>query len=162
MKNSKIISIYTALISIVYIMYGFIEVINGVAQWYIRPDFNLQISLIINNYQIPYAVADPFAGFVLIIIGCMMLYSSKGLLNEEIDGFSFAVVSSIFSAVLFILYLLIMFANFTEAHILLNDDYKDWVFYNDLNPAIVLFPLLTPLIYYINAKKGYYMKKEVN
>lgn len=127
MNKVRTIGIYSGIIGIAYIVYGLIEM----AAWAVRSiEFPLSPS------------RDIFAGFILLIIGSILIYRIRALLNMKYEGLSFLFVGLVLSAITGIMYLLIMGADALDAAIIGEAWKFDARAYN--LPAIVLFILLLP------------------
>lgn len=127
MNEVKIIGIYSAIIGIAYILYGLIEIVI----WAAGP------------LHFPLSPGpDIFAGFILFIIGSILIYRIQSLVDMKYEGLSFLFVGLVLSAIIGIMYLLIIGANALDALII----GKSWEFdasaYN--LPAIFLFILMLP------------------
>jgi len=123
----KTIGIYSAIIGIAYMAYGLIEMTS----WATGP-MNLPLS----------PSQDIFAGFILLIIGSILVYRIKALLDMKYEGLSFLFVGLVLSAIIGIMYILIMGADALDAAILGESWEFDAAAYN--LPAIALFVLLLP------------------
>jgi len=127
MSKVKTVGIYSAIIGIAYIVYGLIEMVS----WATGPlDFPLSPS------------PDIFAGFVLLVIGSVLVYRIQALLEMKYEGLSFLFVGLLLSAIIGIMYLLIMGADALDALVVGETWEFDASAYN--LPAIVLFILLLP------------------
>ncbi len=123
----RVIGIYSAIIGIAYIAYGLTEMIS----WATGP-MNLPLS----------PSQDIFAGFILLIIGSILVYRIKSLLDMKYEGLSFLFVGLVLSAIIGVMYILIMGADALDA-VIIGESWKfDAAAYN--LPAIVLFILLLP------------------
>lgn len=126
-EKIRVIGIYSAIIGSIYILYGLLEIIAWAA----------------GGLAFPLSPSpDIFAGFILAVIGSIAVYRVRDLLDMKYEGLSFFFVGLILSAIIGIMYLLIMGADLLDAAII----GEPWVFdtatYNP--PAIVLFILLLP------------------
>ena len=123
----RTIGIYSAIIGIAYIVYGLIEMVAwavGAVQFPLSPS------------------PDIFAGFILLIIGSILVYRLKALLHMKYEGLSFLFVGLVLSAIIGMMYILIMGADALDAVIVGKPFDSDIAAYN--LPAIVLFILLMP------------------
>ncbi len=126
-EKIRLIGIYSAIIGSMYILYGMLEIIAWAA----------------GELAFPLSPSpDIFAGFILVVIGSILLYRVRDLLNMRYEGLSFFFVGLILSAIIGIMYLLIMGADLLDATIIGETWAFDSAAYN--LPAIVLFILLLP------------------
>lgn len=123
----RTIGIYSAVIGIAYIIYGLIEMVT----WATGP-----LDLPLSPSQ------DIFAGFILLVIGSILVYRIQALLNMKYEGLSFLFVGLVLSTIIGVMYLLIMGADALNAPIICEPWEFDASAYN--LPAIVLFILLLP------------------
>lgn len=134
-KNKKkvvAIGIYSAIIGIGYLVYGIIEMIIWVMGIIHIPVMSIPLS----------PSQDIFAGFVLLIIGLVLVYRIDSLLNMEYEGLSFLFVGLILSAIIGGMYILMIGADALDAAVVGESWEFDASTYN--LPAIVLFILLLP------------------
>ncbi len=123
----RVIGTHSAIIGIAYIAYGLIEMIIWA----------------IGERDVPlHPSPDIFAGFILVIVGTLLIYRIKSLLDMKYEGLSFLFVGLVLSAIIGIMYLLIMGADALDAVIVGESWDFDPAAYN--LPAIVLFILLLP------------------
>ncbi len=123
----RAIGIYSAIIGIAYIVYGLIEMTAWVA----------------GTVQFPLSPSpDIFAGIILVVIGSILVYRIKDMLDMKYEGLSFLFVGLILSAIIGIMYILIMGADALDAAIVGEPWEFDASAYN--LPAIVLFILSLP------------------
>lgn len=127
MGTVRVIGLYSAVIGIAYIVYGLIEMVA----WAIGP-----LSLPLSPSQ------DAFAGFVLLVIGSLLVYRVKALMDMRYEGLSFLLVGLMLSAIVGVMYILIAGADALDALIVGETWEFDASAYN--LPAIVLFILLLP------------------
>ena len=126
-EKVRTIGIYSAIMGIAYIVYGVIEMIG----WAIGP------------MEVPLSPsADIFAGFILVIVGSILLYRVRSLLDMRYEGLSFLFVGLVLSAIIGIMYILTTLADALDAIILGEPWDFDPTAYN--LPAIVLSILLLP------------------
>ncbi len=123
----RVIGVYSAIIGIAYMAYGLIEMISWATG---AMDMPLSPS------------QDIFAGFILLIIGSILVYRIKALLDMKYEGLSFLLVGLVLSAIIGIMYMLIMGADALDAAIIGEHWEFDAAAYN--LPAIALFILLLP------------------
>ncbi len=125
MKKIKIIGIYSGIMGTLYIFLGMVEL----ASWI----FGLQISFI---------GADVMGALIMLLIGSILLYRIGALLDMKYEGLAFLFVGLVLSAIIGIMYILIISADIIDALIV----GESWDFslesYN--LPAIMLFLLLLP------------------
>ncbi len=134
----RIIGIYSAIIGIAYIVYGLIEMVG----WTVRA------------VQFPLSpTPDIFAGFILLIIGSILIYRIKALLDMKYEGLSFLFVGLVLSAIIGMMYILIMGADALDAVIVGEPWNFDTAAYN--LPAIVLFILLLPGWLILRDREGF-------
>jgi hypothetical protein len=127
MNSVKIAGIYSGIIGALYLIYGILELVL----WFYVPFTN------------PFMPAgDIMGGFILLLIGSLYIYRIKALLDMRYEGLSFLFVGLVLSAIIGIMYILIMGADALDA--LVNGE--PWEFdagaYN--LPAIILFLLSLP------------------
>ncbi len=134
----RAIGAYSALIGIAYMVYGLIEIL----EW------------MIGTLQIPLSPSpDIFAGFILIIIGTILIYRIGSLLDMKYEGLSFLFVGLVLSAIIGIMYILIMGADALDALVVGEPWNFDPTTYN--LPAIVLFILLLPGWLIVRDREGF-------
>lgn len=162
----SLLSVYSSIISLLYLIYGIIEVVNGAVSWWLPwiGELNVQIGVpvTINEFTlyVPNSMSDPFAGLVLIILSTIFLRAALKLRKVEVEAWSFTVVGLLLSGILAGLDLLIIFADFLDSYypIIFGGEAAEWAILTDewfMNPMFVLFILAIPLI------KVYWMKEEL-
>jgi len=121
--KGKTIGIYAAVLGIVYLAIGVIEVFGGAGE------------------IIP---GDLFGGLALVVIAATFLNGVKGAFNGEHIGLSFLIGGLFLSAVFGMLYLLLMGA---DGMMFLLGEAEEFSVLADFRPAIGLFFLSLPLAY---------------
>ncbi|NIA10627.1 MAG: hypothetical protein GWP10_13095 [Nitrospiraceae bacterium] len=109
--------IYILIISLLYLIYGIIQFYNGLVSWWIpwlggniQPGFN-----ILDTY-IPNTFPDVFSGFILIIVGALLIRAIYlNYINDE-RSFGFLFVGWLLAMVLMVLNLLVIFADMLDAY----------------------------------------------
>ncbi len=127
MNRVRIIGIYSGIIGLLYIFYGILEAYS----WIFGPvDVFLSPS------------PDIMGAFILILIGTILIYRLGRLLDRRYDGLAFLFVGLVLSAIIGIMYMLIMFADVLDCAI----TGEVWTFdpYSYNLPAIALSILLLP------------------
>ena len=169
-KYCKIWGTYSAIIALLYLIYGVLEVIYGVISWWLPwiklPKIQLGIILSISEGKetlyvyIPKIIADPFAGLILVFMSMIFIKASINLFKMKIEGWSFITVGLLLSGALFILNLLIVLANGASVYYPMlwgETPEESWNILTDewmFNPMMTIFVLAIPLI------KAYKKKEE--
>jgi len=121
--KGKTIGIYAAVIGVVYLVLGVIEVFGGAGD------------------VIP---GDLFGGLALVVIAATFLYGIKSTFDGDHKGLSFLIGGLFLSAVFGILYLLLMGA---DGLMFLLGEADEFSVLADFRPAIWMFILSLPLAY---------------
>jgi len=83
---------YGAVLGLLYIVYGIIQLYNGVASWWLRREELMQLGVRALGTCIPNAFPDPFSGMALVTVGLLFLVSlyhcARG--NAKHMGYLFA------------------------------------------------------------------------
>ena len=134
----KIIGIYSGIIGALYIAYGIIEAYSWV--------FGAL------NFPL-YPSPDIMGAFILTLIGSVLLYRLPSLMNMKYEGLSFLFVGLVLSAIIGIMYILIMGADILDCAV----NGEQWTFdpYAYNIPAIALFILLLPAWSIIRSREDF-------
>lgn len=133
----KVLGIYSAIIGVLYIVYGAVELIYWIAGVTKISWLNMLLT------KIPLSPSrDALAGFVLIVIGSILTYRIKLLVNMKYEGLSFLFVGLILSALTGVLYVLMIGADVLDSIVTGETWEYDPSAYN--LPAIILFIMLAP------------------
>jgi len=91
--------VYGAVLGTLYVLYGIIQVYNGVCSWWLGGGAKAQLGMEVKGVVIPNAFPDPFSGFALITTGLLFLsalyYSARdgrGYKGYLLAGWMLAVV----------------------------------------------------------------------
>ena len=161
-KYCKIWGIYSAIIALLYLIYGVLEVIYGMISWWLPwielPEIQLGITLSVpgdketSYIYIPKIIADPFAGLILVFVSMIFMKASINLFRTKVEGWSFITVGLLLSSALFTLNVLIVLANGADVYYPMlwgevpeeewNVLADEWMF----NPMMVMFMPTIPLI----------------
>jgi len=71
----KVISCYRSLLGLLYVIYGALQVYNGMLSWLLGREKALQLGVKMGNIYIPNTFPDPFSGLSLITVGLLFLLS---------------------------------------------------------------------------------------
>jgi hypothetical protein len=149
-KNvGKPIAVYSSVIGILYAIFGVLEILVG---W---GDFVGAEASIISPLEVAgvnVVPPDVFGGIMLIIIGAVYLTGVKQQAKGEREGLSFLLVGSLLAAIFFGVYVVIMLAN-GVGYLFQFEDWLEWIWLDDLRPAIWLFLLALPGAYLAFTKK---------
>ena len=126
------IAIISTVVSIPYLITGLIQI----------------IFYLLGKDIIP---GDPIAGFVLVLIGIIFLYGAMDFMENIQEGIAFYYMGIILSFIFFILFVLILIADWME-FLLGNEDFSGWSPQDDMVPGIYL--VIFPLIFYIYLRKS--------
>lgn len=127
------LTVYSTIVGIVYLVYGICEILYSIGLG------SLDIFLF------PFW-ADPIAGFSLIVTSMIFFTAAKHLSSSHKKAYMYIFVGILLAALLALTHVSVMIANWAECCLLLNEDYAEWTWFSDLNPAIPLFILTLPLI----------------
>jgi hypothetical protein len=145
----KPIAVYSSVIGILYAIFGVLEILVG---W---GDFVGAEASIISPLEVAgvnVVPPDVFGGIMLIIIGAVYLTGVKQQAKGEREGLSFLLVGSLLAAIFFGVYVVIMLAN-GVGYLFQFEDWLEWIWLDDLRPAIWLFLLALPGAYLAFTKK---------
>ena len=109
--------IYILIISLLYLIYGIIQFYNGLISWWMPwLGKNIQLGLNVFDTHIPNTFPDVFSGFVLIIIGALLMRGVYLSYINDKKSFSFLFVGWLLGIILMILNLLVIFANILDIY----------------------------------------------
>ncbi|GAB6148725.1 hypothetical protein [Stetteria hydrogenophila] len=123
----RAVAAYSAAVGVLYVAYGLAEIAAWVFGGLGFP---------------PYASPSLMGGFVLLVIGSVLLYRAGALVRLEQEGLAFLFTGLLLSAMVGVMYLLIIGADALDAAIVGEEWEFDAAAYN--LPAIMLFILLLP------------------
>ena len=125
MKNLKLMGIYSGIIGLMYLIYGIAEA----GSW------------IVSDPLLPLASPDVMGAFILILIGSILLYRIRSLLDMRYEGLAFLFVGMVLSAIIGMMYVLLILADMADSVI----TGEPWEFGASYNiPAVILSLLLLP------------------
>jgi len=145
----KIILCYGGFLGILYVLYGFLQVYNGLISWGLQGDV-LQLGIEIYETSIPNVFPDVFSGVALTTTGLLFLTSTYHSLkkSEYYRGYIFA--AWLLSILLMLLNIVELFASFIDAYYPFLLGYKpgEWSLATDpwgIAPHLILGALAAPL-----------------
>ena len=131
--RNTILTVYSTIVGIAYLVYGIGEIFYSIG---------------LNSLDIfifPFW-ADPIAGFSLIVVSMIFFTAAKHLSSDHKKAYMYIFVGILLASLLALTHVSVMIANWAECCLLFNEDYTEWTWFSDLNPAIPLFALTLPLI----------------
>lgn len=140
---------YSAVVGLLYFLFGSFELATGLGQAYEISSLQLDLSTAI-------VYPDMFGGLMLIITGIIFLYGVSSQWKGNQEGASFLVVGTLLSAVFFAVYFAIMLSHAVgfgffnivpEAYAEIMADWAQWTWLSDMRPGIWLFALALPGLY---------------
>ncbi len=66
---------YGGALGLLYVVYGVLQVINGITKWWLGRSDSLQLGIRVTDIVIPNAFPDPFSGVTLITVGLLFVAS---------------------------------------------------------------------------------------
>ncbi len=83
---------YGAILGLLYIVYGIVQLYNGAANWWLGREELLQLGVRVLGTCVPNAFPDPFSGLALITVGLLVLASLHHYTrrNAKYVGYLFA------------------------------------------------------------------------
>lgn len=154
---AKLVSLYVYFIGLLYLFYGFIGLIDGIISWWTPWSVNLQAGFSLAGTLIPSVKADPFRGFVLVVIGLIFVKGGRYLIKGKPDSWGYLTVGLIISGTVAGLNLAITLAHLLDKlyppllGLKVNDLHnlmkEGWL----TDPGLILFPLA--LIGYLTYRK---------
>jgi len=130
----KAVAVYSALIGLLYVSFGLMEVLDG---------FGIAWGAPSGIGEIAFIRGDVFAGVMLMITGSVYLAGIRLQSRGAREGISFLTVGVLLSTVLFGLYLAIMASN-SLGYILGFEDWGEWAWTDDVRPGVWLWVLSFP------------------
>jgi len=157
MKLSKWSRAYALAMATLYLLYGLLQLYNGLAAWWL-PWLGDHVELCIRVLDIcvPNTFPDPFSGLVLMLVG-LILVRAVYLYSREnyVKAASFLFAGWAFGVLLMILNVLMLLADILGAYypLLLGGEATGWSLASDpwgIAPHMILGALLLPL--YLSAE----------
>ena len=149
MKIGKNEGYYILIMGILYLVYGILQVYNGLASsWIPWLPGNLQLGIPILGTYIPNTFPDFFSGLVLLTVGAILVKAVNLRSGSKAYGFLF--VGWLMAVILLTLNILIVSADILDAYypLLWGGDVAGWSLAEDpwgIGPHLVLGLLLLPL-----------------
>ncbi len=91
-----------------------------------------------------FVAKDFIGGGMIFLVGCIFIYGYIQMKKENLDGFSFILVATLFVLILFVLYILILGVNLVEYYIIGNEDYSNWE--DSIRLELFLCPLIVLIV----------------
>ncbi|MCK4478171.1 hypothetical protein KAU88_06560 [Candidatus Bathyarchaeota archaeon] len=148
-RVGKGMATYSLSLGLIYSLFGLFELVLGLDQSLGLGWFQLDISTAL-------ICPDLFGGCMLIIIGIIFLFGIDSQWKGNREGISFLVVGTILAMVFFAVYATIMASHALgygiyqvtpEPHADPLGDWAEWIWLDDIRPAIWLFTLVLPGLY---------------
>ena len=112
----KNIQYYETFLGLLYILYGILQVYNGVTNWWLQGEKQIQLGIKIFEVWVPNTFPDPFSGFTLITTGLLFLvavyYSKQGF--TKYIGYLF--VAWLLAMIMLTLNIIEIIASFLDAY----------------------------------------------
>jgi len=146
---------YVIVISILYLLYGILQLYNGVVSWWLPwAGSEIQLGIEALDTYIPKAFPDPFSGLSLIVAGLLFVRAIIELHNSNTKrAFAFLFAGWLLAIILMILNVLVLLADVLDVYYPLlwgGSVEKGWTLAGDpwgIAPHLVL-GVLTLLIYW--------------
>jgi hypothetical protein len=145
------VAVYSTVIGILYAVVGLLEILVG---WGDLIGTGEPLIAPLELGALNVIPPDVFGGIMLIIIGAVYLAGVKQQAKGNREGLSFLLVGSLLAGVFFVVHLLIMLAN-GVGFVFQFEDWLEWIWLDDLRPAIWLFILALPGAYLAYTKKNW-------
>jgi hypothetical protein len=109
---------YIFLIATLYLVYGSLQLYNGIIEWWLPwLGGEVQLGIKVLDTYIPYVFPDPFSGISLVIVGLILVKGVRLYQNgEDAKALGFLSVGWMLGIVLMILNILVIFANILDAY----------------------------------------------
>jgi len=158
MRMSARVKAYVLAIATLYVIYGLLQLYNGVISWWfpwVESRVNLSINVL--DVHIPNIFPDPFSGLVLTLVGLMLVRSIQ-LHNRRlyIKATGFLFVGWVLGIVLMILNVLIIISDIIAAYypLIWGSEVEGWNLAADpwgISPHLLLGVLLIPLYFFVSS-----------
>ncbi len=165
MSKYKALGAYSALVGALYCLYGILDLANGTLAWwtpYGNP--NWQVGLKVGGSYVPLAVADPFLGLVLLIVGIVFIRGSRHLWRRSPEAWGYAAISLILAGAIAGMCVLISVANAIGAYypLLFGEEAGTWTGEWILNAATLLSPLALPFLLLVKEREKLLRRRGVS
>ena len=145
----KGMAVYSLGLGLVYFIFGLLELVFGLDQ-------ALGLGWVQWDISTALIYPDLFGGCMLIIMGVVFLFGISSQWKGKREGISFMVVGTILASVFFAVYVAIMASHALgygvyqvtpEPYADPVGDWTEWIWLEDLRPALWLFVFVLPALY---------------